>query len=109
MTEYPLTLAEIVSWFRSKEGSLAGSAVALVNIRERTEYVPAAAADFDGPNTLGQIGAWVSGAFDFHVLRASDGKDIFLHHVDVSALDDKLEAAYTDFLRTMRGEPAGSA
>jgi hypothetical protein len=101
LTQYPLTLAEIVSWYRSKESSLAGSAVKLVGIRERTEYVPAAAADFDGPNTLGRIDAWVSGAFDFHVLRALDGKDIFGRHVDVSAVDE-LETAYADFLRKMQ-------
>jgi len=82
LTEYPLTVAEIASWYRSKQRSLAGSAVSLVEIRERAEYLPAA--DFDGANTIGRINAWVTGEFDFEALRVSDGKDIFSRHVTVS-------------------------
>jgi hypothetical protein len=100
MTGYPLTLAEVVSWFRSKQNLLVGSAVSLAGIRERTDYLPAAAADFDGPGTIGRINGWVSGAFDFEALRVSDGKDIFWRHVDVSTVDE-LETAYADFLQIL--------
>jgi hypothetical protein len=100
LTEYPLTLAEIVSWCHSKQRSLTGSSVSLVAIRERTEYLPAASADFNGIDTLGQITGWVSGEFDFHTLRVSDGKDIFWRHADVSSVDE-LEDAYADFLRSL--------
>lgn len=105
MTEYPLKLTDIVSWYRMKQRSLAGSNVALVEIRERTEYLPAAAADFNGLDTLGQVTGWVSGEFDFHVLRASDAKDVFWQHAKVSTVGE-LEAVYSDFLRSLRN--AGS-
>jgi hypothetical protein len=35
LTQYPLTLGEIVSWYRSKQCSLQGSAISLVDIQER--------------------------------------------------------------------------
>ena len=102
MTQYPLTLGDIVSWYRSKQISLKGSAVSLVNIKESAVGPkPAAAADFDGPNTMGQICGWVSGEFDFEAIQVPDGKDIFWRHVDVSAVDE-LETAYADFLRKMQ-------
>jgi hypothetical protein len=102
VTEYPLRLAEIVSWYGLKQRSLLGSGVALVEIRERAcGPKPAACADFDGSNTMGRINGWVSGEFDFEVLRVSDGKDIFWRHVDVSVID-KLEDAYADFLRHLQ-------
>ena len=105
MTTYPLKLAEILSWYQSKQRSLQGpdvSAVNIVNIKERDiGPKPAAAADFDGVGSIGRIDGWVSGEFDFHVLRVSDGKDIFWRHADVSAVDE-LEEAYADFLRTLQ-------
>ena len=105
MTQYPLTLAEIVSWYRSKQRSLEGSRISLVDIRQRDSGPkPAAAADFDGPNTIGRINGWVSGEFDFEAVRVSDGKDIFWRHVDVSAVDE-IETAYADFLRKMQASP----
>ena len=111
MTEYPIPLTEIVSWFRSKQRSLAGLGISLVDIRERTEHLPAAAADFEGGNAQGRINAWISGEFDFEALRISDGKDIFWRNVKVSALGDELENAYTEFLRNLQnpgtsGQPA---
>lgn len=107
MTQYPLTLAEIVSWLRSKQRSLEGSRVSLVHIREGGERgpKPGTSADFDGPGTLGQISGWVSGEFDFHALRASDGKDVFWRHVDVSTVDE-LETTYADFLQIMLNPPS---
>lgn len=104
LTEYPLTLAETVCWYRSKQRSLAGSAVSLVDIRERTEYLPATTADFDGANTMGRINAWVTGEFDFEALRVSDGKDIFWRHVKVHMVGGELEDAYADFIRVLAGE-----
>jgi hypothetical protein len=93
MAEYPLTLDQIVSWFRAKQAAIAG---------ERTEYLPAAVADFDGCNAIGRISGWISGAFDFETLRESDGANIFWRHVDASSLDE-LEEAYADFLGSLRG------
>ena len=102
MTKYPFKLAEIVSWYQLKQRSLQGSDVSLINIRERDiGPKPAAAADFDGADSIGRIDGWVSGEFDFHVLRVSNGKDIFWRHADVSAVDE-LEEAYVDFLRTLQ-------
>ena len=100
MTEYPLILGEIVSWYRSKQRLLAGTEVTIIDIGERTEHLPAATADFSGTNTMGRINGWVSGEFDFEVVRVSDGEDVFWQHVRVSALD-ALESAYADFLRNM--------
>ena len=101
MAEYPLRLAEIVSWYRSKQRSLEGSGASLVDIRERDGGPkPAAAADFNGANSMGRINGWVSGEFDFEAIRVSDGKDIFWRHVDVSAVDE-LESAYADFLQIL--------
>lgn len=102
MTEYPLKLSEIVAWYQSKQLSLAGSTVSLVEIHQTTEYLPAAGADFDGPGALGRIDGWVSGDFDFHALRASDGKDILWSHVKVAAVGDELEQAYADFVRVLQ-------
>lgn len=77
MAEYPLTVAEIVSWFSSQQSCLEGTGVSLVSIRQcDMGPKPSAAADFDGINTMGQICGWVSGEFDFQVLRVSDGQDI---------------------------------
>jgi hypothetical protein len=97
----PFTLDEIVSWFRLKQGTLAGSGVTLSDIRERSEHLPAAAADFNGTGTLGEIDVWASGEFDFHVLRASDGEDIFFRQLKVSAIGVDLESTYAEFLRAM--------
>jgi len=73
-----------------------------VNIKEGAGGPkPGAAADFEGPNTMGQICGWVSGEFDFEAIRVPDGKNIFWRHVDVSAVDE-LEIAYADFLREMQ-------
>jgi len=77
-----------------------GSPVSLVNIKDRAEYVPAAAADFDGPDTMGRISGWASGEFDFEVIRVSDGKDLLWRHVAVSNLEE-LEEAYSDFIRSL--------
>jgi hypothetical protein len=96
----PLTLPEIVSWFRSKQHVLKGSGVALVDIRERTAHLPAAAADFDCGDTMGRINGWVSGDFDFEVV-GPDGQNVFWGHVHASAVND-LEPTYLDFLNHLQ-------
>jgi hypothetical protein len=101
LREQPLTPAEIVSWYRSKQQSLESSPVSLIQIRERTEHLPAAAADFESPNAVGRINAWVSGEFDFEVIRVSDGRDIFWRHIQVSVLDE-LDVVYAEFLRCLQ-------
>ena len=102
LTEYPFTLDEITSWYRSKQRLLVGSPVCLIDIKETTNpWKPAALANFNGTNALGRINGWVSGEFDFEVIRISDGKDIFWRHVDVSVLDE-LEEAYGDFIRSIQ-------
>jgi hypothetical protein len=98
----PLTLAQITAWYRSKQESLKGSGVSLVGIKEGPAGPKSAAvADFDATNTMGQITGWVSGEFDFHALRTSDGTDILWRHADVCAVDE-LEEAFTEFLRMMQ-------
>jgi hypothetical protein len=94
---YPFTVAEIVSWYRSKQNTIGSSGVSLVSIREAGEHLPVAVADFDGADAMGRISGWVSGDFDFEVVRVSDGKDLFWGHVHASGID-ALEAKYLDFL-----------
>jgi hypothetical protein len=108
MTQNALTVAEIVSWYRSKQSALDGSRVSVIDIKERSEHVPAAAADFTGTDTMGRINGWVSGEFDFEVVRVSDGSDVFWRHVAVSALGD-LEAPYSDFIRSLLGQDADAS
>lgn len=96
MPEYPLTLGEIVRC-HSKQVALADSDVSLTEIRERTDYLPAAFADFDGIGVMGRITGWVSGLFDFEVLRVLDGEGIFWRHVEAESTED-LEKAYLDFI-----------
>ena len=50
---------------------------------------------------MGQISGWVSGEFDFRVLRVSDGKDILWRHVDVAVVCE-LEGPFADFLLALR-------
>jgi hypothetical protein len=99
--QYPLTVVEIASWYRSKQSSLeVRRFLSLIYGERDSRPEPAAWADFDGPGTMGRINGWVSGEFDFEALPISDGKDILWRHVEVSAVDE-LESAYADFLRTL--------
>jgi len=50
---------------------------------------------------MGQISGWISGEFDFEVIRVSDGKDIFWRHADMPAVNE-LEEACANFLRNMQ-------
>ena len=105
MAEYPFTLDQIVGWFRAKQAAIAGSEVSIAEIRERPEYLPAAAADFDGVNAIGRISGWVSGEFDFEAIRVSDGENVFWRHVDADSLE-ALEEAFADLLRSLRASGA---
>ena len=49
---------------------------------------------------MGRINGWVTGEFDFEVLRVSDGKDILFRHVKITTMHESiLEKAYEDFLQ----------
>ena len=86
MTEYPFSVDQIVDWFRA-QSAVRDSDVQVVEIRERTEYLPAAAADFDATVAMGRISGWVSGQVDFEVVRVSDGENIFWRHVDAGSVE----------------------
>jgi hypothetical protein len=99
LKHFLFTTAEIADWYRSKQQLPLAAGVSLVKITEGPESLkPAAVADFKGPDRLGQITGWVSGEFDFHVLRASDGKDTLWRHIEVSEVD-QLEKTYAEFMR----------
>lgn len=100
MTDYPLQLEDIVSWFRARGAALEGSTITLVDVMERTKYVPAAAADFLGTHVAGRINGWVSGEFDFEAVRISDSKDIFRRSLTVLTLE-ALDITYREFLAEM--------
>jgi hypothetical protein len=97
---YPLTVEEIESWFRSKEAMLASRGVTLAGVRtSRRTNKPAATADFDTAQGIGNITIWVSGETDFVVLQTADGKSVFVRHEVVSSLDSPdLESVFRDFV-----------
>jgi hypothetical protein len=102
MNQYSITLEDLVSWLRSKENSLRDLGIALEEVQERRDHIPAAAADFDSARAIGRINAWVSGEVDFEVLRREDGTDVLFRRSKVSRMDEPaLERAYSDFLRFM--------
>ena len=102
MSEYPITIEEIVSWLRFKERALGDSGVTLGEVRERRIHVSAVAADFDSPRAIGRISAWVSGEIDFQVLRRESGEDVLFRHATVSKMyGHDLEGAYAEFFRLM--------
>src|SRR6266704_3267193 len=102
MNDYPIDLQEILAWFRSKDQALKDLGITLADVRESHTAKPSAAANFDTAPAIGQIIAWVSGEIDFQVLRASDGKGVFLRHEVVPSLNaPSLGNTYNDFLRYM--------
>jgi hypothetical protein len=98
MTKHPITLAEIVGWYRSKQRSLQDSGISVTAARERRRHLPGAAAEFTCKKAMGRINGLVSGEFEFEVVRVSDGKDLLRRHISVSTVD-ALEATYIDFLQ----------
>jgi hypothetical protein len=106
MSTYPLSLEDILSWFRSKEATLGGSEVSLVGVRESRTEKSAAAADFDSAAAMGRISIWVSGEVDFEILRVSDGQTIYSRHESILTLSSTLlEDAFTEFARGMKPLP----
>lgn len=102
MSDYSITVEQIVAWLRYKERALGDLGVTLAEVRERHAYVPSADADFDSTLAIGRISAWESGEIDFEVLRRKDGTDVLFRHEKISRLDEfTLEEAYADFLRRM--------
>lgn len=101
MTGSQIDLDHIVEWFRST-GSLLSSGVRLTDVKQKVEHLPAAYADFDGLETMGRMSGWVTGSFDFEVIRTADGSQMFFRHLEVMRLDDPLlNAAVTDFLAAL--------
>jgi hypothetical protein len=103
MTDYPLSVDEIASWFRSMEAVANARAVTVAGIHERRgTKKPAAFADFDADGRMGRICVWVSGETDFEVVRISDGEGVLFHHEKVSTLADQaLDRAFDAFLKAM--------
>ena len=103
MDAYPLTVGEIVSWFISKETTLAPLGIIVAGVHERhgTDK-PAAFADFDTDLGIGRIIVWVSGEIDLQVLQRSDGKDVLFRHEKVSTLNaPSLQDAFKEFVKSM--------
>src|SRR6266851_1289458 len=103
MDAYPLTVREIVSWFRSKGNALAPLGIIMAGVHERhgTDK-PAAFADFDADLEIGRIIVWVSGEIDLQVLQRSDGKDVLVRHEKVSTLNAPfLQDAFNEFVKSM--------
>ena len=104
MDTYPLTVGEIISWFRSKENALATLGIILAGVHERSGTdKPAAFADFDAALGMGRIIVWVSGEIDLEVLRISDGNNVLVRHEKVSNLDaPSLQDAFNEFVKSMK-------
>lgn len=96
-----IDLQEIMHWLHSTQSSLS-HAVKLSEVKHRVEYVPAAYADFDGLETMGRISGWITGQFDFEVIRTADGRQTFFQHHKVKRIDDPaLNAALSDFVAAL--------
>lgn len=109
MKDYPIKLEEIAPWIASKEALWKGVGVSFVGLQQRTEFAPAGFADFDCVQTIGRVSFWVTGQFDFEVLRISDGQFAFFRHEHVQALyAPSLDAAFTEFLNAMSNPTSSS-
>lgn len=70
----------------------------MAGVRQRTEHLPAAFADYDGPERMGRICGWANGWFDFEIIRHNDGGQVFFRHVEAHQIDDpKLREALAAF------------
>jgi len=102
MNTFPLTLEEIRFWLRTTEKLIEAKGVTVVGLRETTEFLPAAAADYDTVTMTAGITGWVNGLFDFEIYRVADGQQVFFRHEEVSCIDSpSLHAALDEFLRTL--------
>src|SRR5207245_1368203 len=92
-----------VQWLHSTESVLSGGAK-MAGVKERPEHLPAAFADFDGAETMGRICGWVTGLFDFEVVRIADGHQSFFRHEEAERIDDpSLNAALAAFVVALAG------
>ena len=99
---YSLTTEMIATWLLSKQSETADIEVTMADLRENQLHIPTVAADFDSQEAIGRISAWVSGEFDFLVLRRANGTDAFLKHATVTELGTpELEGVFRDFIRKM--------
>ena len=104
MSDYPFTLEDVVAWISSLEDRFNEFRIDLAEIKQRSEFLPGAAADFDSADATGRINVWISGEFDFEVLDQSSGRDILFRHVNTRSLNDRaLESAIDEFTRAMIG------
>ncbi len=70
----------------------------MAGVQQRPEYLPAAFADYDGPEKIGRICGWVNGLFDFEIISLKDGGQVFFRHVEAEQIDDpKLREALAAF------------
>ena len=96
-----MDLADIVRWLHSIESELRDGAK-LAGVKARPEYLPAAFADFDGIETMGRICGWVTGLFDFEVVRIRDGHQSFFRHEEVEGINDpSLNTALAAFVAAL--------
>ncbi len=103
MSDYPLTVEEISSWFHSREDVSGARGVVLAGVHERPcTNKPAAFADFDTDAMMGRVCVWVSGEIDFEVIRRSDSVNVFSCHEEVSSLAGQaVDRAFDAFLKAM--------
>lgn len=105
MTEYPLKLEDITTWFASKKSDLDANHVVLAEIGQRSEHIPSAWADYDTKALMGRIAIWVTGQVDFEVLRCTDGEHLYFHHESINSIHEpRLQTAFNEFLRKMNGQ-----
>ena len=101
MSEHRMEFAQIVQWLHSTQSALRGGAN-IASIKLRPEYLPAAFADFDGAESMGRICGWVSGLFDFEVVRIRDGHQTFFQHEEIERIDDPaLDVALAAFVAAL--------
>jgi hypothetical protein len=104
MSTFPLKLEEITSWLHTTEKLAEAKGITLVGVRETSEFLPTAGADYDTDTMTAGIRGWVNGLFDFEVYRVSDGKQVYFRHEEVSRIDSpSLQAALEEFLHTLTG------
>jgi len=102
MSSFPLKLEQIASWLHATESLMEAKGVHVVGLRETSEFLSAARADYDTDTMTAGICGWVNGLFDFEIYRVGDGKQVFFRHEEVSRIDSpSLQAAFDDFLRAL--------
>jgi hypothetical protein len=99
---YPFRLEEISEWLKAKGSALKEAHVGC-SVKETAAEAtkPAAVADFFGRDAAGRVTGWVSGEFDFEVIRLADDATTWYQHVDVTALDE-LDPVFAGFEQQLR-------